>query len=68
MPAVNDNDTYAAVNATKRYLVSPEKIAYVKWLVYSGSSSGAPQTKPRGLKQPQSLLQNISSLPAKVFV
>ena len=30
MPAVADDDTDAAANATERYLVSPENIAYLK--------------------------------------
>ena len=35
MPAVANDDTDTAANATERYLVSPEIIAYHKWLIYS---------------------------------
>ena len=38
MPAVaNDIESDTAANATERYLVSTENIAYLKWLTYSAA-------------------------------
>ena len=40
MPAVANDDTDTAANATERHLVSPENIAYLKWLMYSAAFTG----------------------------
>ena len=64
MPAVADDDTVAAANATERYLVSPENIAYLKWLIFSAAFK-EPFAEPRGATHLQIYLDSTKTFACK---
>ena len=64
MPAVADDETDAAADATERYLVSPENIAYLKWLIFSAAFK-EPFAEPRGATHLQIYLDSTKTFACK---